>query len=77
MKMDKLLLSLKIAGYFLCFTFLKMNIFYAFKSVRTSTVLNKINNLELIEDCQNKPNLSTQTGNIVRLVVLGNIYWCK
>lgn len=50
--------SLKITGYFLCFTFLKINIFYAFKSVSTSTVLSKLNNLELIEDCQNKPNLS-------------------
>jgi len=58
MKMNKLLLSLKVTRYFVCFTFLKMNIFDAFKSVSTSTALSKLNNLELIEDCQNKPNLS-------------------
>jgi hypothetical protein len=80
MKTNKLLSSLKIAGYFLCFTFLKINIVYAFKSVSTSTALSKLNNLELIEDCQNKPNLSnhnSRTGNVVMLVVLDNIYWCK
>jgi hypothetical protein len=50
--------SLKISGYFLCCNFLKMNVLYAFKSVNTLTELNKLNNLQLIEDLQNKPNLS-------------------
>jgi hypothetical protein len=44
----------------LSFIFLKMNIFYAFKSVSTSTTVRKLNNQELIEDCQNKLNVNKQ-----------------